>query len=398
MNFRPGTRVVHVCLDPGIPVFGAKGCSVHVQEVLRVMVAAGADVHVVAARVGGAAPQGLSAVTVHELGRPQGEPADRERRQVALDATAADLVADLLTGTDPGTALVYERHALFAAAVAERCRRLGVRHVLEVNAPLVEEHATHRGLVHVTEAREASRRALRATSRVVAVSSAVAEFVRSSSGVEALVVPNGVDVQRFRPAPTDPAPGATPAEFDVAFVGAFRPWHGLDVLLEAATRLRDLPGKPVRLRLIGDGPGRADVLDRAAAAGIACTATGALPPADVPAALSGARAAVAPYPRGAAYFSPLKVAEYLAAGIPTVAGAVGDLARSYRDGHELLLVEPGDAAALTAALQRIRTEPVLAAGLAAAGRRAAVERFSWTGVVRRSLADVPAPDGAEVAA
>ena len=28
-------RVAYVCADPGVPVFGRKGCSIHVQEVLR---------------------------------------------------------------------------------------------------------------------------------------------------------------------------------------------------------------------------------------------------------------------------------------------------------------------------------------------------------------------------
>lgn len=30
-------RVSYVCLDPGVPVFGAKGASVHVQEVVRAL-------------------------------------------------------------------------------------------------------------------------------------------------------------------------------------------------------------------------------------------------------------------------------------------------------------------------------------------------------------------------
>ena len=30
-------RIAYVCSDPGVPVFGCKGCSVHVQEMLRAL-------------------------------------------------------------------------------------------------------------------------------------------------------------------------------------------------------------------------------------------------------------------------------------------------------------------------------------------------------------------------
>ena len=30
-------RIAYICADPGVPVFGAKGCSIHVQEVIRAM-------------------------------------------------------------------------------------------------------------------------------------------------------------------------------------------------------------------------------------------------------------------------------------------------------------------------------------------------------------------------
>jgi hypothetical protein len=59
-------RAVYICSDPGIPVFGRKGASVHVQSVLRVLVQRGAEVHLVAARTGGAVPPGLESVHLHE--------------------------------------------------------------------------------------------------------------------------------------------------------------------------------------------------------------------------------------------------------------------------------------------------------------------------------------------
>ncbi|WP_369069175.1 glycosyltransferase family 4 protein [Kineococcus terrestris] len=380
---RAGTRVVLVCLDPGVPVFGGKGCSVHVQEVLRVLAATGADVHVVTTRPGGQPPAGLGGVAVHHLRLPSGRTrAEREVDLVAADARAGALVRDLLRGRERD-GFVYERYALFSCSALETARDLGVPSVLEVNAPLPLEQARHRSLTDVAGADERTARALRAARHAVAVSRPVADWASAVAGVPVDAVPNGVDVDRFHPA--DPR-RADDGELVVAFAGAFRPWHGVGLLVEAAARLRGLPGRDVRLLLVGDGPTRAADLAEAARRGVAVDAPGALAPADVPAALRGADVAVAPYPPGRAYFSPLKVAEYLACGLPTVAAAVGDLAERYRDGEELLLVPPGDADALTAALQRLRTGPALRGRLAAAGRRAVVERASWRRTVELSLA------------
>ncbi|WP_432512074.1 glycosyltransferase [Kineococcus sp. SYSU DK001] len=376
-------RVVFASLDPGVPVFGGKGCSVHAQEVLRVLAGAGHDVHVVTTRPGGTPPPDLAAVTVHPVPLPPAAGrAEREADLVAADGRLGRVVAGLLDGRRDG--LLYERYALFGCAAQETARRLAVPSVLEVNAPLPLEQREHRGLHDVAGADGRTRRALTAAGRVVAVSSAVAGWVRATAPApDVLVVPNGVDTDRFVPRPRTPD-----GRLRVAFVGGFRPWHGVDLLVEA------VGGTPaageVDLLLVGDGPQRAAVLDRAVALGIAVRAPGAVDPAAVPGLLAGADVAVAPYPVGARYFSPLKVAEYLAAGVATVAAAVGDLAATYRDGTELLLVPAGDPGALAAALHRLHTCPGLRRDLAAAGRRAVCERGTWARVVDRSLAGLTA--------
>ncbi|MEJ5868807.1 glycosyltransferase [Pseudokineococcus sp. 5B2Z-1] len=380
---------VHVVLDPGVPAYGRKGCSVHVQEVLRRLVAraGGVPVHLVAARVGGDAPAGLEGVVVHELGRPRADgPAAAERALTALDERAAGLVEELVVGlrgrggADP---VVYQRYGLWSAVTLERARAAGATTVLEVDAPLVDEQARHRVLVHEEGAVALSRRALRAAHAAVAVSGAVATWARELAGVPVLVVPNGVDAARFGP-PT--GSGAAPGEpLVVGFVGTFRPWHGLELLVDAAASLVGTPDA-VRLLLVGDGPTRERVLARAAAAGVDVVAPGAVAPAEVPALLAGCDVAAAPYPAGAAYFSPLKLVEYLAAGLPVVASAVADVPRLLHDEREVLLVPPGDDVALAAALRRLVREPALRARLAAAGRAAAEARSSWDDVVDRTLA------------
>src|SRR5690606_14686892 len=106
-----------------------------------------------------------------------------------------------------------------------------------------------------------------------------------------VVVPNGVNTERVRPVTPDPA--GPPV---VVFVGTLTPWHGVEDLVRAAALAR----QPWRLRLVGDGPQREAVERLAAEHGFDVELVGAVAPEQVPAALEGARVAVAPYPATAA--------------------------------------------------------------------------------------------------
>ncbi|MBA3606717.1 MAG: glycosyltransferase, partial [Acidimicrobiia bacterium] len=316
-------HAVYVCTDPGVPAFGRKGCSIHVQAVLRELVARVARVDLVTARIGGPPPPGLEDVVVHELSRPSGlAPAAAERALVAMDAAAARTTAALLTADADrrSPAIVMQRYSLWSCEVMELARATVARGVLELNAPLIDEQANHRSLVDVHTATARTRRAIRAAHRPYAVSTAVAGWASTLAGVPVGVVANGVDAQRFasarRSAPDGP--------LTIAFVGTFRPWHGLEELTTAAAAV-SATGREVRLLLVGDGPERAAMVERARRSGVTVHAVGAVDNSAVPGLLAGADVAVAPYPAGDHYFSPLKVVEYLAAGLPTVAAAVGDL-------------------------------------------------------------------------
>src|SRR5205085_2363134 len=77
------------------------------------------------------------------------------------------------------------------------------------------------------------------------------------------------------------------------------------------------------------------------------------------------------------------VLEYMAAGRPVVATAVGGTVQLIKDGVHGLLVPPGDPRDLARAVGRLLREPDLAARLGAAARRRAQERFSREAMVRR---------------
>ena len=379
-------RIAFVCSDPGVPVFGSKGCSVHAQGVLGAFARAGAQVELFAARLGGEAPAELGGVVAHEHGVPVTKEPDA--REVALMATNALVVAQIL---DRGPFdLVYERHALFAWAGVQAARQLRVPGVLEVNAPLVAEQAAHRVLVNRFAAEVGVRRSFAAASVIAAVSEPLRGWLEQCAEARGKVhvVANGVDPRRF---PRAPAAGSRP--FTIAFVGTLKPWHGLSTLTSAFARVREsVPD--ARLLVIGDGPGREGLEAELATFGLegAARLTGAVEPDQVGRLLADADVTVAPYPASADhYFSPLKVVEGLATGLPLVASRIGELPELVRDGQTGVLCVPGDPVDFANALVALAHDPARRARIGAAGRGWVLRERTWERVADRILAAAEVP-------
>ncbi len=190
-------RVAYVCADLGVPVFGRKGCSIHVQEVLRAFVGLGAEVDLFASRIEEPAPADLKSIRVHEIPvRALGGAASRE--QAALGANRHLRAA--LEYEEPFD-LVYERYSLWSYAGMEYAQEAGIPGLLEVNAPLIEEQVRYRQLVDRSGAKLVAERAFAAASGLVAVSDEVAAYLNTYPEARGRihVIPNGVNPSRFRP-------------------------------------------------------------------------------------------------------------------------------------------------------------------------------------------------------
>jgi glycosyltransferase involved in cell wall biosynthesis len=166
------------------------------------------------------------------------------------------------------------------------------------------------------------------------------------------------------------------------FAGAFRNWHGAVHLATAVRELRARGRHDVGAVFIGDGPECSRV--RETAAGLpGVIFTGAVPHASMPACLAACDVGVAPFDIGAHraltlgfYWSPLKIFEYMAAGLPVVAPAADRIPTLVGHEREGLLYPPAGAGALAAALERLTDAP-LRARLGAAARARAVRDYSW---------------------
>jgi len=378
-------RVAYVCADPGVPVFGRKGSSIHVQEVLRGLRRRGVEVELFASRCEGARPPGLEDVSALPIPAPAaGQLAAREQEALAANRS---LAAALERGGPYD--LVYERYALWSFAAMEYARAAGIPGLLEVNAPLIEEQEEHRGLVDRGAAEAATDRCFGAASTLLAVSEEMASYLerRPAARGRVQVVANGVDPERIRPGLAPSCPGG-PGVFTVGFVGTLKPWHGLPVLVEAFARLCGRDGR-VRLLVVGDGPERAALEEQINGLGLAQSVvlTGAVAADEVPALLASMDVAVAPYPpRSPFYFSPLKVYEYMAAGLPVVASRIGQLEQLLEDGACGILCPPGDPAALAEALDAVRSDPDLRQRRGRRARAKVVAESTWDAVVARILA------------
>ncbi|WP_216698962.1 glycosyltransferase family 4 protein [Arthrobacter sp. Br18] len=373
-------RMAYFCIDPGVPVFGTKGASVHVQEMIRSWRALGAEVTLYCTRTGDDVPSDLAdvPVVVHRI--PKGNGPQRESFQA--DA-AADLAQQAIAA---GTTVVYERYSLFSDSLARVTAALGIPGFLEVNAPLIDEQRMHRTLHDEPAAQDALRRQVAGATRVVCVSSPVARWIRDRVPHEdqgkVRVVPNGVNVERIRPAPEAGGPPV------VVFVGTLKPWHGVDVLIEA----KAVSAGGWALKIVGDGPEGPALRRLAADRDVAVEFTGALPPEGIPAALAGCALAAAPYPASGSaedqYFSPLKIYEYCAAGLPVIASRVGQVPSILDHGVTGILVEPSQPAGLAAAIDGLAGAPVARAAMSGATRRMATAGYSWDGVLQRIIAGI----------
>lgn len=365
-------RLAYVCADAGIPLPGRKGSSVHVAGLCRAFARAGLDGTIYSTRATAGALAGFPLVPL-ELPEAAGNRADRRELSQLLGSWQSPAVIDA------GCDFIYERYGLWHTGGLVRARQLGVPFILEVNSPLPDEARRYRSLHHGRLAEGVAELLLRQADGVVCVSDDVAAWVeshrRSTSGI--WVVPNGVDREIF----STPVPRRTEgAERVIAFCGSFRPWHGLDTLLAAFARLASRVSAPVRLLLVGDGPLREWIENESNELGLngRVEVTGYVDQTEVARRLSTATVAVAPYPSiEPFYFSPLKLYEFLALGLPVVAGSIGQVREILDDGRRGWLYPAGDVEALATRLADALDDPREASRRAAIGRSWVLSHATW---------------------
>jgi glycosyltransferase involved in cell wall biosynthesis len=376
-------RVLYLSADPGVPILGHKGASVHVRELIRALVELGAEVHVASPRIASEGDVLEAPATLHEIPGVLPKACTPGELTAAVDAQARSL-SEL--AERHAVEAVYERFSLFSAAGVRAARGLDLPHCLEVNAPLREEAARFRTLPHPQAAAAIEQEVLDGTGRVLAVSAALADALcEAGTPADKLeVVPNGVAAQRF------PRPMRDPRCFVVGFAGSLKPWHGVETMVQA---LRAVPG--AHLEVLGHGP-LEEALARLPAEQV--SRLGARPHAEVLERMAGWDAGLAPYGSLERFwFSPLKVLEYMAAGTCPVVSDVGEARELLGDGRRGILVPAGDVHALATAIAALAQNRAKARELGHRARAWVRANRTWRVNAERALAALgatPQPLGA----
>jgi colanic acid/amylovoran biosynthesis glycosyltransferase len=199
------------------------------------------------------------------------------------------------------------------------------------------------------------------------------------------VIRAGVDTTVFTPHRNGDRP---PGRLHVLCVGTLHEVKGQEHLVEAC-RLLIAQSVDVVCRLVGDGPDRSMLARRIAEAGLEhrVVLPGARTQPQVAADLVAADVLVAPSVptrQGRREGIPVVLMEAMSSGLPVVASELSGIPELVEDGVSGLLVPPGDATSLAAALRALYEDPALRRRLGESGRRRVLAEFD----IKRSVGEL----------
>ena len=359
-------RILYVASDQTLP--GETGGSVHVHEVSQALAKLGHEVHAVVAEHGGseACAEGY---TIHRIRWRPGHRFFRFRARPQIAKLIEQLRPDVL----------MERYYNFGGEGILAAEAARIPSLLEVNSPVVDHRGSLKaildGLLVVRPLRRYRERLVRSASALISpLKEIVPEFARSKTHT----VTWGANVEAFHPGRRSEARrkswGASPETCVVLFSGSHRPWHGVETLLAAA-------------RLLKDRNDLVFVLAGGSHEGVATDFRGRflgrVPYSEMPEVTASADLSVAPYDRSRLrslelgfYWSPLKIFEALASGVPTITLDIPPLNDIVRGDQEGVFCKENDPEDLARVLVSLATDRDRRLFLGKNARERA-PKFSW---------------------
>ena len=359
-------RVLYVASDQTLP--GETGGSVHVHEVSRELAKRGHEVHAVVQDRGGTNAAG-DGYAIHRISWTPAHRFFRFRARPQIEALIAQLRPDVL----------MERYYNFGGEGILAAATAHVPSLLEVNSPVVDHEGSMKAwldaLLVARPMRAYRERLVKSASALISpIKEIVPEFARAKTHT----VTWGANVEAFHPSRRNEARraswGASPQTTVVLFSGSHRPWHGVETLLQAARLMKD----------------RADLMFVLAGGDHQAIATdfngrflGRVPYAEMPEVTACADISVAPYDRSRLpslklgfFWSPLKIFESLASGVPMITLDIEPLNQIVRANQEGVFFRENDAQDLARVIGSLAThrEQRLTMGRNARDR---APQFSW---------------------
>jgi len=262
---------------------------------------------------------------------------------------------------------VWQHHDLFQTRGLKLAKKLGIPSVLFVDAPYVWESRKW-GISRIGwewfSKQLGDSHPCRKADLVLVVSEEVKQAVLDLGVDESRVLITPCTVS---PAKFDRAKGlelrkslGLTDSFIIGWVGSFRKFHSLDLLIEAfRSASSSIP--QAKLLLVGDGSERIQLQEMINSLGLndRVIFTGNIPHNEIHAYISSFDLAVLPSQSNDGFhYSPLKLREFFAAGVPVIASAVGDVKLVIEESDGGWLVPPGSIDSIAEMIVKVESDRV----------------------------------------
>lgn len=393
-------RILFYSPHPELPLNLDAGPGIHMREVIRAMREAGHEVKTV---IMGDEQQATISPLDNDKDSEEVKSAFKKFTPPLLWQTAKDykLLREDERGYDHLKAaiqqwkpdFIYERGYYLMTSGVRAASEFGLKHMLEMNAPYPEERMSMEGKsIYGNKALAAEQLQIESTDRIIAVSSALKEYVTKrlqSAAEKTVITPNAIRPEQFDRHPfrrnhIRHARGFSEDHMVVGFVGSIFPYHGVDILVNALAELApDFP--ELRGLIVGNGQILQQLYDLAEKRGVKdqIVWTGSMSRHFIADHISAMDITV--MARSNWYGSPVKIFEYGALGKAVIAPDVTPVRDVMTHEKHGLLIEPS-VSALTAALRRLLADQPLRQRLGKEWQVKVREQHTWKQVVADSLA------------
>lgn len=209
-----------------------------------------------------------------------------------------------------------------------------------------------------------------------------------------VIIPNGVDADKFNPNNSGTEVrekyGIAKDDIVVSFVGSFGPWHGAEVLAQAAATVVNA-NPHVKFMFVGAGGVLPKVQSIISESGVESNViyTGVVKQNEAPYYLAASDILVSPQipnPDGSPFFgSPTKLFEYMASGKAIVASNLDQMGQILSHEETALLTTPGSAEEIADCIIRLAKDANLCKSLGKKAREEAVQKYTWNTHVEKIL-------------
>lgn len=258
-------------------------------------------------------------------------------------------------------------------------KRCGVPYIVSLRGGDVPGTEKHLGTMHRLLS-PLRRMILRGARAVVANSEGLRQLSLAADPVEVRVIPNGVDISRFRPAENS----RSDETFRVLAVGRLQEQKNHTFALRILAQVKPQLSRPLEYHIVGDGPLRSALEKQAGELGLTSNIVwhGWLPREQLPELYRSCDCLLHP----TLYEGmPNVVLEAMASGLPVIASEVAGNRETVLDGKTGFVRILGDAAPFADALILLASDPLLRHQLSAAARSWVKSECGWDQATERYL-------------